>query len=184
MCGGRDRNRERRKAERERKKQERIARERQEELNRIAKERQGIVDAQEATRLQLQTDADNALIANAATVKDLEDKQEKRLKKIRDDAAAESKIIADQASDEARRISEAATANANRIMAEGQREASARKLAGGAASSSLRALAQKPPAVNAARTTRRGAPKGGARASQPKVQRGSQRSGRGPNLSI
>lgn len=184
MCGGGNRDKARRDAERQQREADKKARERQAELDQIAKERKDIVAGQEAALLQLQTDADAVLLSNQATVKDLEDKQAIRLQGIRDTAADEVSRISGDAAVRASAIKDAADREAAGIADEASKTVAATKLAGGAASSSLRAMGEKTPEVNSAKQTRRGARAGGSRTTQAQVQRGSGSRGRGPNLSI
>jgi len=184
MCGGGNRDAQRRKAEREQKEADRLARERQNELDRISRERQAIAADQASSLVRMEQEAGVTLANNLATVKDLEQRQAARISTIRADAANEASRISGQASAEAASIRSAADARAAGIAAEAEKTVKATKLAGGAASASIRALGQKQPEANTAKQTRRGARAGGSRTTQAQVQRGSGSRGRGPNLSI
>ena len=184
MCGGRDRNRERRKADKERKKQERLARKRQEELDRLAKKREKIVADQLIRQDELKDQSDLIAANQAKTIKDLQDQQEIDLKAINDKAAADKAAIERNASDRAAGITSAAATRAQQIKDAAALQAGRIERAGNAGAASIRVLGQKQPTAPTAQQTRRGARKAGARATPPNVERGSARSTRGTNLSI
>jgi len=184
MCGGGGRDKARRDARRQQEEADRIARERQADLDRIRDERNDIVRKQQDALGQMQIDADALIASNQATVKDLEREQALRIQGIRDQADSDVARIGNDAGIRADSIREAANREAAGIADKAAKTVAATKLAGGAASSSLRAMAEKPPKVNAAQQTRRGARAGGSRTTQAQVQRGSGSRGRGPNLSI
>ena len=185
MCGGPDQNRERRKAEKKQRQADKEAARRQEELDRISAQRTAIVNDQTNALAQMKTDADAILAGNQATVKNLEREQAIRIQGIRDQADSDVARISDDAGSRASAIRDAADREAAEIADKAAKTVAATKLAGGAASASLRALGEKQPKANNAKQTRRGARAGGSRGTtQAQVQRGSGSRGRGPNLSI
>ena len=161
MCGGPDQNREKRKAEKRQRKADKRAKKRQEELDELARRREQIQAAQANTLAGLKAEA------------------------ARNEQIQKQQVAAAKAAQARRKyeIQEAAAKELEAINTESERKAGAIRRAGQAAASSLEILNQQQPLGPTAKATKKGARKGGAKATPAGLSRGSA-STKGTNLSI